>query len=128
MAISFLFLFLFGYQAIAQYLYDPLGGYHCYNNLEQYLISPVKNPSTFGGAYKPERTNQYPGTNEKSVFRVLMVFVRFTGDTIEVHNPNWDTSGGPSYMNKLLAWNRVNSTDWWNSYDEDLQRVSDYWA
>lgn len=76
----------------SQTTYDPLFGHHCDENLSQYLISSKISSNTFGGAYKPERTNTYSGTSGSSVFRVLIVYVQFANDTIDVHNANWDTS------------------------------------
>ena len=111
----------------SQTTYDPLFGHHCVEDLSQYLISSKMNSNTFGGKYKPERTNIYTGTSNSSVFRVLIVYVQFPNDTIDVNNLNWDTAGPPSYMNSLLAQDRVNSADWWNAYSETSQRLSDYW-
>lgn len=116
-------------ELIGQYSYYPDFGYNCCDNQEIYFNTELKNSSFFGGNYKPERTNYYPGTSNSSVFRVMLVFVQFVNDTIDVNNWNWDTTGPPVYMNNLLSETRstYSGSDWWNAYDSSTQRLSDYW-
>ncbi len=77
--------------AMAQFafsqIYDPANSFHCEEDLEEYLIAGYS-PSSSGGFFKPERTNNYPGTNSNSVFRILIIFVQFDNDTIDVNNSN----------------------------------------
>lgn len=108
--------------------YDPANGFHCEEDLEEYLIAGYS-PSSSGGFFKPERTNNYPGTNSNSVFRILIIFVQFDNDTIDVNNSNWPSGSAPSYMNNLLATDRYNDfgSSWWDAYSESNAKLSDYW-
>lgn len=103
--------------------YDPLNGNHCT------IVQPPlgDNPYDNGGAYKPERTDTYPGTNGNSVFRILIVFVEYQ-DEPYTNNPNWIAGQEPSYMNSLLALNRSTNygNNWWDAYSESTQKISDY--
>jgi len=52
-------------QYIYSQVYDPYDGMHC----EEELSTAGTTPFSGGGAYKPERTDLYPGTTTNSVFR-----------------------------------------------------------
>lgn len=108
--------------------YDPANGFHCEEDLGDFLIGG-NSPSESGGAFKPERTNNYSGTNSSSVFRILIVYVQYYNDTIDVNNSNWPSGSAPAYMNNQLASSRNNSygSAWWDAYSESTQRLSDYW-
>jgi hypothetical protein len=123
----FLTLLLISLTSILYSQYDPMFGSHCYEDLDNYRISGEESPSSQNGRYKPERTNYYSGTSSTSVFRVLIVFFEYYNDTVDVNNPNWASGEPPSYMNDLLALDRNNATDWWDAYDENEERLSDYW-
>jgi hypothetical protein len=120
-------LFIFSASALNGQVYDPLFGLHCYEDLDNYRIEGEETPEESGGAYKPERTNSYPNTTSESVFRILIVFWQYDNDTIDVYNPNWPSGSPPVYMDNLLSPDRVDDTDWWNSYDEETEKMSDYW-
>lgn len=108
--------------------YDPYNGFHCEENLGDYLISG-NSPTTTGGAYKPERTNNYTGTGSSSVFRILIIFVEYSNNSIDIGNANWPAGSAPTYMNELLASSRNNSygSTWWDAYSESNEKLSDYW-
>ncbi|MBS1518972.1 MAG: hypothetical protein JSS91_12870 [Bacteroidetes bacterium] len=108
-------------------VYDPYFGMHC----EEELSTAGTSPFTGGGAYKPERTNFYPNTTENSVFQILILFIEFKNDSVDMNNPSWPSNvvggNGPVYKDSLLSEIRNNSSDWWDSYDDKSETLSDYW-
>lgn len=82
-----------------------------------------------GGNYKPERTDNYQGTNDSSVFPVLIVFVKFPKGEPFTNDLNWPPDGDPVYLNNLIAEQKNNNYGdrWWNAYSEENQRLSDFW-
>ena len=108
--------------------YDPnfgIGGNGCTLPTN---ISNEKNSVSPGGTYKPERTNVYQGTNDESVFRILIVFVQYHNDYTYANNYDWPAQQEPSYMHSLLRMDRNNNygNEWWNAYDENTETISDY--
>lgn len=83
----------------------------------------------FGGNYKPERTDIYQGTNDTTVFPVLIVFVKFPSEEPFPQDPNWPASGDPVFLSNIIAEHRNNSygNQWWNAYAEETARLSDFW-
>ncbi|MBS1553195.1 MAG: T9SS type A sorting domain-containing protein [Bacteroidetes bacterium] len=114
-------------QYIYSQVYDPYDGMHC----EAELSTAGTTPFSGGGAYKPERTDLYPGTTSNSVFQILIVFIEFKNDSVDMNNVNWPSNvvggSGPIYKDSLLSLDRNNNTNWWNAYGEKSQTLSDYW-
>jgi hypothetical protein len=105
---------------------DPNGWVQC-----EYNITPLieKNTLLPGGLYKPERTNKYPGTNQNSFFRVLVVYVQFKDDYTYADDINWPAQQPPIYIDSLFANVKNNSygNEWWNAYNENTEIISDYY-
>ena len=85
----------------------------CYNN------------SFLGGQCKPESIDRYT-PDPDAVFRVLIVYVQFDNDPYD--NVSWWLRGSqPQYFGELLSETKHENTNWWDAYDENTARMSDYW-
>src|SRR5512143_1237060 len=71
-----------------------------------------------GGNYKPERTDIYQGTNDSTVFPVLVVFVKFPSGEPFPQDFNWPAAGDPVFLNNIIASHRNNDygLQWWDAY------------
>lgn len=96
------------------------GGYPC--------VFEINNQQTsfIGGNHKPERTNNYQGTNDNSFFPVIIAFVQFASGEPYPNDINWPAGQPPANINSYIAANRNNNygNEWWNAYSE---RLSDFW-
>lgn len=91
--------------------------------------SPQNILQPFGGNYKPERTDIYQGTNDTTVFPVLIVFVKFPSGEPFTQDSSWPASGDPLFLNSIISAHRNNNygVQWWNAYSEETERLSDFW-
>jgi hypothetical protein len=112
----------------SQYVWQCIGNQ--YPLLSEFASLQTANLNLpLGGNYKPERTDIYPGTNDTTVFPVLIVFVKFPSGEPFPQDPNWPANGDPVFLNNVIA-NYRNSNygaEWWNAYSEENARLSDFW-
>lgn len=93
------------------------------------FIQSGNQTSFIGGNHKPERTDLYSGTNNTSVFPVLIVFVQYALGEPYPYDANWPAGSPPIDIDNYIASERNNNygNDWWNAYSETNDRLSDFW-
>ncbi|MCC6865773.1 MAG: hypothetical protein IT280_06385 [Ignavibacteria bacterium] len=80
--------------------------------------------SFIGGNHKPERTDFYSGTNNNSVFPVIIAFVQYSSGEPYINDANWPAGFPPVDLNNYIAATRNNNygSEWWNAYSETNDR------
>lgn len=88
--------------------------------------SPVL--TEIGGYLKPERTDLTNGIPSlpSATFKMLFVFVQFQGEGVQGFT-EWPVGGAPTYINSLLAVDKVTTGNYWDRYNSQTQLLSDYY-
>jgi hypothetical protein len=85
---------------------------------------PMTNISTYLPVpYKPINTGNFE-------FRIIIVYVMFDNESYDIDNQEWpaNTTNGPSYKGTMLAEQKNNINDWWNSYNSNTQSLSSWFC